>query len=524
MINEARLNNYLHSGVGFYKKGVTFHMSIYYANTLCLLRPAIVSYLLLVVLSGCNPHTPDNMESTYTPFATSTIKIILQKDPLETFYGKATSVTNIPREGVVSELLPLTAKGTYYLNLSIDRPHAATFTLEDEPYIVIVIPDDTTRIVLSGENDKTTVEFTGRFSEVNHYYLSKKKALGYVDMRYPLNHALNNSATHWQLANKIDSIAGRESRFLENYPLKEKLPHWFYQYESAEITYAAAGFKTQIPNYNAAFRALQDNLPKDYFDFLQTTKINSEEALFSSKYLWFLDYYFTLDLPYEKFRQLSGYPRLEKINDHITNRSKDVLNEDIKKIYYKYLLSGIIRYMDVSLPLDSLAKSYEVTDHQELVKLQGTKLQVNFDSVAPSRGDRIPDFYLADERDSLYAFQDFENSILYVNFWATWCKPCIENFPALNTLITEYKTTQEITFLNICLESKKETWKMVLKKEGLLGTNLFVEGQWTEKIKSSLHIRALPRYILVDKGNILWNIEADKAPDVKAQIEQLLKH
>ena len=499
-------------------------MSIYYAGTLCLLRPAIAFYLMLLVLSGCNPHTQDNTELTYTPFATSTTKIILRKDPPDTIYCRATSITNIPRERVESELLPLTAKGTYYLNLSIDRPHAATFTLEDEPYIVIVIPDDTTRIVLSRENDKTTVEFTGRFSEVNHYYLSKKKALGYVDMRYPLNQALNNSATYWQLVNKTDSIAGKESRFLENYPLKEELPHWFYQYESAEITYGAAGFKTQIPNYNATFKALQDNLPEDYFDFLLTTKINSEEALFSSKYLWFLDFYFTRDLPYENFRQLSGYSRLEIINDHIINRSGDVLNEDIKRLYFKYLLSGIIRYMDVSLPLDSLAKSYEVTDHQELVKLQGTKLQVNFASVAPSKGDRIPDFYSTDERDSLYAFRDFENSILYVNFWATWCKPCIENFPALNTLITEYKATREITFLNICLESKKETWKMVLKKEGLLGTNLFVEGQWNEKIKSSLHIKTLPRYILVDKGNILWDIKADKAPDVKAQIEQLLKH
>lgn len=497
-------------------------MDRYYTGTRCLCPLACGAILL--ALSGCHPGGPHEAGLKYTPFTGSTIRISLEQDAADTVYAVASSVTNIPsRDRVESDLLPLTMKGTYYLHLSIDRPHAATFTMDDKSYAIIVAPSDTTEITVSLDNAKTTVGFTGRFSAMNRYYLNKKTAMGYTDMRYPLNHALSTSATYRQLAGKTDSIAGVEARFLEDYTRKGELPHWFYQYETAEITYAAAGFKMQIPNYNAAFKAFQDTLSKDYFDFLRTTGINSKEALFSSKYLWFLDDYFMRDLPYEKFRQLSGYRRVEKINSHIINRSRDVLDEDIKKIYYKYLLSGAIRYADASQPLDSLAKYYEVAGYQELAKLQGTKTQVKFGAVAPSKGDKVPNFYLADERDSLHALRDFENSILYVNFWATWCKPCIKNFPSLNALITQYEANPEVTFLNICLDSEKERWKTVLKKEGLRGTNLFAEGRWNEKIKSSMHIKALPRYLLVDRGNVLWDVDADKAPAVKAPLEQLLK-
>ena len=429
-------------------------MDTYYAGTWCLWPLALAASAILLALFGCHPGRPDEVGLKYMPFTGSTIRITLEQDAADTIYAVASSVTNIPmRDRVESNLLPLTMKGTYYLHLSIDRPHAATFTVDDRSYAIIVAPSDTTEIVVSLDNDKATLGFTGRFSAMNRYYLNKKTALGHTDMRYPLNHALGTSATYRQLAGKTDSIAGVEARFLENYTRKEELPHWFYQYESAEITYTAAAFKMQIPNYNAAFKAFQDTLSKDYFDFLETTDINSKEALFSSKYLWFLDDYFMRDLPNEKFRQLSGYPKVEKINNHIINRSKDVLNEDIKKIYYKYLLSGAIRYADASQSLDSLAKYYQVAGYQELAKLQGTKVQAEFGTVAPGRGERIPNFYLADERDSLYGFRDFENSSLYVNFWATWCKPCIKNFPSLNALITEYKANPEVIFLNICLDS-----------------------------------------------------------------------
>ena len=45
--------------------------------------------------------------------------------------------------------------------------------------------------------------------------------------------------------------------------------------------------------------------------------------------------------------------------------------------------------------------------------------------------------------------------ILFVNFWATWCVPCVEEFPALVQLAENYKQT-DIEFLSLSVDLVKE--------------------------------------------------------------------
>lgn len=51
-----------------------------------------------------------------------------------------------------------------------------------------------------------------------------------------------------------------------------------------------------------------------------------------------------------------------------------------------------------------------------------------------------PAFSLPDTSGKLISTTDFEGQWLLVNFWATWCPPCIEEMPLLSTLDTRYPT------------------------------------------------------------------------------------
>lgn len=49
-------------------------------------------------------------------------------------------------------------------------------------------------------------------------------------------------------------------------------------------------------------------------------------------------------------------------------------------------------------------------------------------------GDLAPDFQLEDTQGNKVSLSDLRGKVVLVNFWATWCPPCIEEMPSMETL------------------------------------------------------------------------------------------
>ena len=49
-------------------------------------------------------------------------------------------------------------------------------------------------------------------------------------------------------------------------------------------------------------------------------------------------------------------------------------------------------------------------------------------------GDPAPDYDLKDSEGNTIKFEELKGSVVVLNFWASWCKPCIAKFPYLKEL------------------------------------------------------------------------------------------
>jgi len=71
--------------------------------------------------------------------------------------------------------------------------------------------------------------------------------------------------------------------------------------------------------------------------------------------------------------------------------------------------------------------------------------------IAPmSRPVLAPSFHLEDPDRNAYQLSDFRGKVLIVNFWASWCTPCLEELPALNRARAALKQ-EEVAMLAINL-------------------------------------------------------------------------
>ena len=67
-------------------------------------------------------------------------------------------------------------------------------------------------------------------------------------------------------------------------------------------------------------------------------------------------------------------------------------------------------------------------------------------------GDRRPDFTLADTEDLPRSISEWDGKLLLINFWATWCPPCLEEIPVFMRLQEEY-AARGVQFLGVALDA-----------------------------------------------------------------------
>lgn len=138
----------------------------------------------------------------------------------------------------------------------------------------------------------------------------------------------------------------------------------------------------------------------------------------------------------------------------------------------------------------------------------------NFRPEIPPRPSPVYPFFDAEDRQLTIA--DYKGQGVVLNFWATWCVPCVREMPALVRL-KELLSEDKITVL--ALSQDRGGAKKVIpffKKHGIEGLDVLIDKKGKVARKSA--VRGLPATILIDaegleRGRVVGIAEWDD-PDV----------
>lgn len=95
----------------------------------------------------------------------------------------------------------------------------------------------------------------------------------------------------------------------------------------------------------------------------------------------------------------------------------------------------------------------------------------------------------------------FENKALVIDFWATWCAPCIQEMPYSKKLHEETEGLPvEFVYLCTSYNSNIERWKSMVAELGLAGTHIFVEQSIEDELMNLFSVSTFPSYVFINKN------------------------
>lgn len=95
------------------------------------------------------------------------------------------------------------------------------------------------------------------------------------------------------------------------------------------------------------------------------------------------------------------------------------------------------------------------------------------------------------------------NKILYIDFWATWCGPCMGELPYSNQLKNMFKEN-DVVFVYLANQCGETIWKKTIEDRDIKGDHYLLTDIQFSNMKKTFEISGIPHYVLIDrKGNIV---------------------
>jgi thiol-disulfide isomerase/thioredoxin len=110
------------------------------------------------------------------------------------------------------------------------------------------------------------------------------------------------------------------------------------------------------------------------------------------------------------------------------------------------------------------------------------------------------------------SIKNLKGKVVVIDFWATWCGPCVAEMPKMKELYAKYHD-QGVEFIGVSLDKSKEdggldSLKNFVKQNGIRWPQYYEGKFWENEFAKSWGIQAIPAVFVVDTEGKLYSVQA----------------
>ncbi|MBX2834996.1 MAG: TlpA family protein disulfide reductase [Micavibrio sp.] len=166
-----------------------------------------------------------------------------------------------------------------------------------------------------------------------------------------------------------------------------------------------------------------------------------------------------------------------------------------------------MKKLGIFLLIIAVGAGYAIWDQVRIPTPNGTmKISKGFENIIAL--DRsAPDIVLPTLQSGKITLAQFEGKTLLINFWATWCAPCVVEFPALVDLA---KSRDDLVFIAISVDEDKAAIERFIAQQSIEGVgNIIIARDSDQNIAREVFgtLKFPESYIITPKGAMSHKVE-----------------